>query len=74
MYVCVCRQVTDRQIRELCRGGKNSLSEVRARLGVASECGKCTKFARTILNEFNRPVSDPVVTPAYAALPEYHAA
>jgi bacterioferritin-associated ferredoxin len=52
MYVCICRQITDRQIRDLCQSGRADLAEVRARLGVASECGKCTRHARTIVNEF----------------------
>ena len=51
MYVCICRQITDNQIRELCRNGNASLAEVRARLGVGSECGKCGSLARSIINE-----------------------
>lgn len=50
MYVCICRQITDHQIRELCRNGAG-LAEVRASLGVASECGKCSNVARAIVNE-----------------------
>jgi bacterioferritin-associated ferredoxin len=57
MYVCICRQITDRQIRDLCQNGSANLAEVRARLGVASECGKCTRMARTIVSEFVNPPS-----------------
>ncbi len=54
MYVCICRQITDNQIRDLCRGGANSMTDIRDKLGVASECGKCSKLARTIVNEYNK--------------------
>ena len=54
MYVCICRQITDTQIRDMCRGGSNTLSEIRAKLGVASECGKCSKHARSIVSEFTK--------------------
>ncbi|HJO12413.1 MAG: (2Fe-2S)-binding protein [Gammaproteobacteria bacterium] len=54
MYVCICRQITDNQIRDLCRDGISSLSGVREKLGVASECGKCGQQARIIVNEFNK--------------------
>lgn len=52
MYVCICRQITDSQIRDLCRNGASSLTDVRAQSGVASECGKCGKLAQTIVKEF----------------------
>lgn len=57
MYVCICRQVTDNQIRDLCRQGVNALTDVRAKLGVASECGKCSKLARSIVKEFSKSAS-----------------
>jgi bacterioferritin-associated ferredoxin len=57
MYVCICRQVTDNQIRDLCREGVSDLTDIRAKLGVASECGKCGKLARSIVKEFSKAVS-----------------
>ncbi len=57
MYVCICRQITDKQIRELCENGAGNLGEVRDRLGVASECGKCVRLARSIVREFAGNVS-----------------
>ena len=56
MYVCICRQITDKQIRELCSQGPVDLNEVRTRLGVASECGKCCGHARSIVSEFAHQV------------------
>lgn len=57
MYVCICRQITDHQIRDLCRGGASNLTDVRTQLGVATDCGKCGKLAQTIVNEANKTAS-----------------
>ena len=54
MYVCICRQITDHPLRDLCRGGASNLTDLRAKLGVASDCGKCGKLAQTIVNECNK--------------------
>ena len=54
MYVCICRQITDNQIRDLCRDGASNMNDLRAKLGVASECGKCGKLAQTIVKEFHK--------------------
>lgn len=49
MYVCVCRAVTDSQIRDAICDGACSMRELRQRLGVASECGRCSQCALGIL-------------------------
>ena len=51
MYVCVCKAVTDRQIREAVHGGARSLSDLRRELGVTADCGICASCARDCLNE-----------------------
>ena len=50
MYVCLCKGVTDTQIRQAVDGGATNLGQVRKQLGVASQCGKCSCLAREILN------------------------
>ena len=49
MYVCLCKGITDTQIRAAVEDGAVSLREVRAALGVASQCGKCGLLARQIV-------------------------
>ena len=49
MYVCLCKAVTDRKIIEQINGGASSYAEVRKALGVATQCGKCGKQAKTIV-------------------------
>ena len=51
MYVCVCKGITDTQIRSAVEDGASSLREVRNTLGVASQCGKCGILTREIVRE-----------------------
>ena len=51
MYVCVCKAITDHQIREAARNGARTLDDLRRDLGVASECGNCAAYARQYLEE-----------------------
>jgi len=51
MYVCLCRGITDTQIRSAVEGGASSLREVRDTLGVADQCGKCGFLTREIVRE-----------------------
>ncbi len=51
MYVCLCKGITDSQIRAAIQDGASSLKDVRNSLGVASQCGKCGILTREILRE-----------------------
>lgn len=51
MYVCLCKGITDSQIRAAIEDGATSLRDVRNSLGVASQCGKCGILTREIVRE-----------------------
>ncbi|HTF95872.1 MAG TPA: bacterioferritin-associated ferredoxin [Cellvibrio sp.] len=51
MYVCVCKGITDRQIKAAIHNGASSLGQLRKALGVASQCGKCSLMTRELLDE-----------------------
>ena len=51
MYVCICKAVTDKQIRRAAAGGVDNLYELREKLGVAAGCGSCAQTAQSILDE-----------------------
>jgi bacterioferritin-associated ferredoxin len=51
MYVCICKAITDTQIRAAVEDGASSLRDVRKTLGVASQCGKCGILTREIVRE-----------------------
>jgi bacterioferritin-associated ferredoxin len=51
MYVCLCKAVTDDQIRQAVENGATHFRQVRQELGLASQCGKCGILARDVFNE-----------------------
>ncbi len=59
MYICICKSVTDRQIRRAARQGADSLYELQESLGVATGCGSCADMAESILEEANERRSEP---------------
>lgn len=67
MYVCVCKGITDRQIKTAIDNGANSLGQLRKTLGVASQCGKCSVMTRELLEE---ALND---TPTINGLPQFYA-
>lgn len=54
MYVCLCRGITDRQIKQAMGEGARSMRELRQKLGVCSDCGKCGTSAKELLSEFQQ--------------------
>ena len=51
MYVCICKGVTDRQIRRAVDAGATRMRDLRRELGVCTDCGKCGPCAREILHD-----------------------
>lgn len=51
MYVCVCKAITERQVRQAVSDGARSLKDLRRELGVTSDCGQCAACAKQCLNE-----------------------
>lgn len=67
MYVCLCKGITDSQIKEAVYDGATSVGQLRKCLGVASQCGKCGITAREIIQETLADV------PASNGYPQYYA-
>jgi bacterioferritin-associated ferredoxin len=51
MYVCICNEVTDRDIQKAVIAGASSMRQLRDQLRVATRCGKCSSFARECMNQ-----------------------
>lgn len=49
MIVCVCNNISDREIRQAVDLGLSSMDELRRDLGVATCCGKCASYAEQVL-------------------------
>ncbi|MFO7954099.1 bacterioferritin-associated ferredoxin [Thioalkalivibrio sp.] len=56
MIVCICKSVRERDIRELIDSSQEGLRmrDLRDRLGVSSECGKCARRANCLLKGRSR--------------------
>lgn len=51
MYVCICKAVTDSQVREAVDRGCCTMRDLRNELGVATQCGRCAVSCREVLDE-----------------------
>ena len=51
MIVCVCRRISDHQIRKAAAEGAHSLECLQFDLGVATQCGRCADCASRVLCE-----------------------
>jgi bacterioferritin-associated ferredoxin len=66
MYVCICKGITDKQIRAAVAAGASSLPELQHQLGVSSQCGKCQTLACQVMLEA-MPSSEAGYASYYAA-------
>lgn len=51
MYVCICHAVTDSQIQQEVSRGARRMCDLKQRLGLCSQCGKCGQYAKQVLEE-----------------------
>lgn len=49
MYVCICNNVTEREIHQALEQGAASMRELHQSLQVGACCGKCVCVARDII-------------------------
>ena len=49
MYVCLCRGITDNQIRKAVQAGKTEFKQLKQSLEVGTQCGKCVRMAMEII-------------------------
>ena len=48
MYVCLCKGVTDNQIKDAIAGGACSMRDLRNDLEVGTQCGKCARDCKSL--------------------------
>lgn len=51
MIVCVCNNVSEREIAQAVQMGVQSMADLRRDLGVGTCCGKCGSCAKKVLRE-----------------------
>ena len=57
MYVCICNEVTDREIKHATSKGACSMKDLRNSLNVATSCGRCADCAKGLLKEYLSPTA-----------------
>lgn len=63
MIVCVCNNISDREIRQAIDLGLSTLDELRRDLGIATCCGKCAHYAGQVLEaHLERTVAQTAIT------------
>ncbi|REL34282.1 (2Fe-2S)-binding protein [Thalassotalea euphylliae] len=51
MYVCICKGITDKQIKQMViEQGVGSIRELKQQLDIASQCGTCVKLTQQIID------------------------
>lgn len=52
MYICICKKVTDHQIRKAVLEQRvNSVRDLRSCLNACDQCGKCVAEAKNVIRE-----------------------
>ena len=71
MIICVCKSVSDREIKATIETGVTSLEGLQCSLGVATQCGSCSCDVKEILQKAQGKKSKQrkVFTPQQATLP-----
>lgn len=67
MYVCICKGITDTEIRQAVDGGATSYRQVRQSLGVATQCGQCACEAKQIVKAAIKENNTLLSTPLFYA-------
>jgi bacterioferritin-associated ferredoxin len=51
MYICLCHEVTDREIKHAAKSGAASMQDLRDLLHVGTTCGRCSDCVKGLLKE-----------------------
>jgi bacterioferritin-associated ferredoxin len=51
MYVCICKAITDQDIRQAVANGVDDLASIQTHLGAATNCGACMDHAQEVIDE-----------------------
>ena len=54
MYICICNQVTEAQLRDEIERGATTVRQLRESVGVTSQCGKCGNCVKKCIKEHKK--------------------
>ena len=61
MYVCLCKGITDSQIRAAVDQGADSITELQKKIGIAQSCGSCIEMTESILEQESKERAEPAI-------------
>ena len=64
MYICICQAVTERDIYQAAKNGVKTLKDLRAKLGVTMECGRCAQCSKQCLRKAHEENSQSLILSA----------
>lgn len=64
MYICLCRGVTDKAIKQAVENGCDTFREVRDALDVGTCCGMCVHETRQLIDETLAKLASSISTAA----------
>jgi bacterioferritin-associated ferredoxin len=70
MIVCVCRRISDHQIRQAVADGAVSLECLQFDLGVATQCGRCADCASKVLCDAKDRMAQATLAPVQVMRPQ----
>ena len=51
MYVCLCKQITDKEVVDAIADGHSDVNALSEQLGLGSICGACRGYTRQLISE-----------------------
>ena len=51
MYICICKAITDEDIKNAVNDGAQDLAAVQSQLGVSTGCGTCLEHAEEVIDQ-----------------------
>ena len=54
MYICICKQVTEAQLRDEIERGATTVRQLRESTGVTNQCGKCGTCVKSCVKEYKQ--------------------
>lgn len=51
MYVCICKAISDQDIKSAVIDGADDIEKVAEQLGAGTGCGTCREFAQEVIDQ-----------------------
>jgi len=63
MYICICNQVTEAQLRDEIERGAATVRQLRESTGVTNQCGKCGSCVKSCIKKHKQLLESDLLVP-----------